>query len=66
MLKTYKTNEIGFADDEDGSFMASKDDNVNEDNVEVISNIVATSTPQKNPSRQSECSGGYLTSDLAN
>lgn len=56
MLKSYRINESGFADDEDESFEAAKCEDVNE-NVDVVANIVATSTPQKNAAKQSECLG---------
>lgn len=49
MLKNFESDKLCDADDEDTSFEASKGDSdiVNENKIEHVANVVATSTPQK-------------------
>lgn len=49
LLKNSDSDKLCDADDEDTSFEASKGDSdiVNENKMEQVANVVATSTPQK-------------------
>ncbi|XP_037302190.1 uncharacterized protein LOC119192480 [Manduca sexta] len=47
MLKSLRNERSYDVDDEDTTFVASKDSDLNENKMEMVANVIATSTPQK-------------------